>query len=110
MQLFTSRNEVQIELKPKTDADKYTPSVDRMMASTADVYGNRVLGIILTGMGSDGKLGMQAIKKKGGATIAESEETSVVFGMPKEAITIGAVDKILPLYQIPNEVIRQCLS
>jgi two-component system chemotaxis response regulator CheB len=110
MQLRSIRNEVVIELKPKNDSDKYTPSVDRMMISTAEVYGNHVLGILLTGMGSDGKLGMQAIKKKGGATIAESEETSVVFGMPKEAISLGVVDKILPLYQIPNEVIRRCLS
>ena len=110
MQLHSSRNGVQIELKPRTDSDKYTPSVDRMMVSTAEVYGNKVLGILLTGMGSDGKLGMQAIKKKGGTTIAESEETSVVFGMPKEAISLGVVDKILPLYQIPNEVIRRCSS
>jgi two-component system chemotaxis response regulator CheB len=110
MQFRSSRNGVQIELKPRTDSDKYTPSVDRMMVSTAEVYRDKVLGILLTGMGSDGKLGMQAIKKKGGTTIAESEETSVVFGMPKEAISLGVVDKILPLYQIPNEVIRRCLS
>lgn len=110
MQLRSIRNEVRIEVKPRLDTDKYTPSVDQMMVSTAEVYEDRVLGILLTGMGSDGKLGMQAIKKKGGATIAESEETSVVFGMPKEAISLGVVDKILPLYQIPNEVIRRCLS
>ncbi|MBI3811488.1 MAG: chemotaxis response regulator protein-glutamate methylesterase [Nitrospirae bacterium] len=110
MQLRSSRNGVVIELKPKNNSDKYTPSVDRMMISTAEVYGNRVLGVLLTGMGSDGKLGMQAIKKKGGGTIAESEETSVVFGMPKEAISLGVVDKILPLYEIPSEVIRRCLS
>jgi two-component system chemotaxis response regulator CheB len=61
-------------------------------------------------MGSDGKLGMKSIKEKGGMTIAEAEETCVVFGMPKEAIGMGVVDKILPLDQIPIEVVRRCLA
>ena len=108
MQLRSVRNGVQIDLVPRTDSDKYTPSVDRMMISAAEVYAGRILGILLTGMGSDGKLGMKTIKEKGGATIAEAEETSVVFGMPKEAIAIGVIDKVLPLHRIPAEVIRCC--
>ncbi|MBI3995207.1 MAG: chemotaxis protein CheB, partial [Nitrospirae bacterium] len=108
MQLRSVRNGVQIDLTPKNDSDKYTPSVDRMMISAAEVYAGRILGILLTGMGSDGKLGMKTIKEKGGATIAEAEETSVVFGMPKEAIAIGVIDKVLPLHRIPAEVIRCC--
>jgi two-component system, chemotaxis family, protein-glutamate methylesterase/glutaminase len=110
MVVRSGRNGVQIDLKERTEADKYTPSVDRMMISTSEVYGDKVLGILLTGMGSDGKFGMKKIKEQGGGTIAEAEETSVVFGMPKEAINIGVVDLILPLYQIPDEVIRRCVS
>jgi two-component system chemotaxis response regulator CheB len=108
LQLRSIQNGVELDLKARADSDRYTPSVDRMMISTAEIYGPEVLGVLLTGMGSDGKLGMKAIKGKGGTTIAESEETSVVFGMPKEAIGIGVVDMILPLYQIPNEVLRRC--
>ncbi|MBI3597482.1 MAG: chemotaxis response regulator protein-glutamate methylesterase [Nitrospirae bacterium] len=110
MQLHSTPNGVQIGLKSRTDSDKYAPSVDQMMISAAEIYGDKVLGILLTGMGSDGKLGMRTIKEKGGATIAEAEETCVVFGMPKEAIGVGVVDKVLPLNQIPIEVVRQCLA
>jgi two-component system, chemotaxis family, protein-glutamate methylesterase/glutaminase len=110
MVVRSGRTGLQIDLNVRTDADKYTPSADRMMISAAEIYGDKVLGILLTGMGSDGKYGMKAIKQRGGGTIAEAEETSVVFGMPKEAINIGVVDKVLPLYQIPEEVIRQCMA
>jgi two-component system chemotaxis response regulator CheB len=110
MELHPTRNGVQIGLKPRSDSDKYAPSVDRMMIAAAETYGAKVLGILLTGMGSDGKLGMKTIKEKGGMTIAEAEETCVVFGMPKEAIGIGVVDKILPLDQIALETVRRCLA
>ncbi|MBA4374060.1 MAG: chemotaxis response regulator protein-glutamate methylesterase [Thermodesulfovibrio sp.] len=86
--------------------DKYTPSVDYMMQSAAEVYGARAMGVILTGMGNDGKSGMVEIKNKGGYTIAESEETAVVFGMPGEAIKAGAVESILPLSEISAAVTR----
>jgi len=110
MELHPARNGVQIALKPRSDSDKYAPSVDRMMITAAETYGDKVLGILLTGMGSDGKLGMKTIKENGGMTIAEAEETCVVFGMPKEAIGIGVIDKILPLEQIPLETVRRCLA
>lgn len=110
MLLHSTPNGGQISLKPRNQADTYAPSVDRMMIAAAEIYGDKVLGILLTGMGSDGKLGMKTIKEKGGWTIAESEETCVVFGMPKEAISLGAVDKVLPIEQIPIEVVRQCLT
>lgn len=110
MELHSTANGVQIGLKPRSDSDKYAPSVDRMMITAAETYGSKVLGILLTGMGSDGKLGMKTIKEKGGMTIAEAEETCVVFGMPKEAIGIGVIDKILPLEQIPLETVRRCLA
>jgi len=106
--LCPGRNGVEIELKPRIDSDKYTPSVDQMMISVAELYGDKVLGVILTGMGSDGKNGMKAIKQMKGGTIAEAEETSVVFGMPKEAISAGVVDEVLPIQSIPEAVVRRC--
>lgn len=103
------KGDIRFEIRPCIETDKYTPSVDVLMKSAAQVYGNKTLGVLLTGMGHDGKKGMRLIKEKGGATLAEAEETAIVFGMPKEAILEGVVDKILPLYSIPEEIIRRCL-
>ena len=82
------------------------PSVDVLFYSTARVYKEKTLGILLTGMGRDGVNGLQAIKSEGGKTIAESEETSVLYGMPKVAAETGAADLIMPNYNIVNEMIR----
>ncbi|MFW9822140.1 MAG: CheB methylesterase domain-containing protein, partial [Candidatus Thorarchaeota archaeon] len=78
------------------------PSIDVLFFSAADVYKNRTLGIILTGLGDDGARGLKAIKSNGGKTIAESEETSIIYGMPKAAVKIGAAKIILPNYEIPK--------
>jgi len=96
-----------IQLHEKQESDRYVPSVDRMFSSATEVYGGQVLGVILTGMGNDGRIGMRKIKEAGGQTLAESEETAVVFGMPKEAIAEGVVDQILPLPQIPAEIVKR---
>jgi two-component system chemotaxis response regulator CheB len=85
---------------------KYVPSIDALFRSAAAVAGDRAVGILLTGMGSDGKEGIRAIKKAGGRTIAESEETAVIYGMPKEAIDSGVVDVVLRLDEIAGEVVR----
>ncbi len=82
------------------------PSVDVLFYSTARVYKDKTLGILLTGMGSDGAAGLMAIRQEGGKTIAESEETSVLYGMPKVAAEIGAANLIIPNYKIVNEIIR----
>jgi two-component system chemotaxis response regulator CheB len=87
-------------------SDKYVPSVDYMMKSVADIFGSRAMGIVLTGMGNDGRKGMLEIKTQGGYTIAESEESAVVFGMPAEAIKAGAADTVLPILEIPAEIVR----
>ena len=84
------------------------PSVDETMISSAEVFGSRNLGILLTGMGRDGAEGMKAIKLEGGQTIAQDKATSVVFGMPKAAIDEGSVDVVLPLHKITPEIIRRC--
>jgi len=82
-------------------ADKYAPSVDRLFASAAKHFGADLLGVVLTGMGDDGRRGVVAVKEAGGTVVVESEETAVVFGMPQQAIRSGAVDVVLPLQQIP---------
>jgi len=82
------------------------PSVDVLFYSCARVYKEKTLGILLTGMGRDGAAGLRAIKSNGGRTIAESEETSILYGMPKAAAEIGAADLIIPNYKIIDEIIR----
>ena len=90
------------------NGDSWVPSIDRMMGGAASAYGRNVMGILLTGMGGDGRKGMMEIAENGGYTIAESEETAVVFGMPQEAILAGAARQVLPLDRIPGEMVRLC--
>jgi two-component system chemotaxis response regulator CheB len=82
------------------------PSVDVTMQSVAKAYGSNATGVLLTGMGKDGADGMRAIKEKGGKTIACDEKTSIIFGMPKEAIKLGCVDEVVPLYEIADTIMR----
>lgn len=97
-------NSVKVALKEPDSDDRYIPSVDLLMASAAETYGSSTIGVILTGMGNDGKEGIVEIKRKGGYTIAEAESTAIIFGMPQEAIKTGVVDRILPLDEIPREI------
>jgi two-component system chemotaxis response regulator CheB len=106
MTLKRRGGKVCVSLKRSTFKDKYTPSIDTMMVSAAEQCGENAMGVILTGMGNDGKEGMLEIKSRGGYTIAESEETSVVFGMPAEAIKAKAAVKVLPLQGIAREIIK----
>lgn len=82
------------------------PSIDYAMESAADVYGEDVIGVLLTGMGMDGARGMKAIKDAGGYTIAQDESTSVVFGMPKVAIETGCIDKVVSLPNIAQAILK----
>jgi two-component system, chemotaxis family, protein-glutamate methylesterase/glutaminase len=95
-----------IALKEGKLADRYTPSVDYMLTSIGENYEAGSVGVILTGMGNDGSQGLMEIKAKGGYTIAEAESSAVVFGMPAEAIKAGAVNSVLPISEIPSEIIR----
>ena len=83
------------------------PAVDVLFHSVAQAAGSNATGVILTGMGSDGALGMLAMKKAGARTIAQDEATCVVFGMPKEAILHGGVDRVLPLSAIPGAILSE---
>ncbi|MEB3827074.1 chemotaxis-specific protein-glutamate methyltransferase CheB [Phormidium sp. CCY1219] len=88
----------------------HRPSVTVMFESVAHYYGRGVLGVLLTGMGRDGAEGMQAIARAGGLTIAQNEATCVVFGMPREAIALGAAHYILPVTDIAPMLIRKVVS
>jgi len=83
------------------------PAVDVLFHSVAQAAGPNATAAILTGMGSDGAMGMLAMKKSGARTIAQDEATCVVFGMPKEAIRQGAVDRVLPLSEIPGAILAE---
>jgi two-component system chemotaxis response regulator CheB len=82
----------------------YIPSVDLMLSSMAEASNGAMLGVILTGMGSDGFKGMQLLKQKGGVTIVQDEATSTIYGMPKTCVVGGVADAILPLEQIGFEI------
>lgn len=81
------------------------PAVDVLFRSAAEAGGDRVVAALLTGMGSDGAIGMQAIRAAGGVTIAEHESTCVVYGMPRAAIEAGAAERVLPLPAIADAII-----
>ncbi len=88
-------------------SDRYVPSVDAMLESCAGIYRKRVAAVILTGMGNDGSKGIRTIKEHGGCVIAESEESAVVYGMPREAVATGVVDHCVPLDRVVSEIITQ---
>jgi two-component system chemotaxis response regulator CheB len=85
---------------------RHRPSVDVLFRSAARSAGSNAVGVIMTGMGDDGARGLQEMKQAGARTLAQDEATSVVFGMPKEAIALGCVDKIVPLPNITQEMLR----
>ena len=85
------------------------PSVDMLMTSVAQIFRDRTVGVLLTGMGDDGVIGMNAIKDARGTTIAQDEESSLVFGMPKMAIESGCVDSIVPLSRVADEIM-ECVN
>lgn len=91
-----------VELSDGPLVSRHRPSVDVLFHSVASVAGPSALGIILTGMGNDGASGLLAMKNAGSATIAQDERSCVVFGMPREAISAGAVETIAPLVCIPK--------
>jgi len=85
---------------------RYCPSIDLLFESAARAFGDRTCGVVLTGMGSDGRRGIESIKAAGGLTLAESEDSAVVYGMPEEAIATGRVDEVLPLDRMAERLAR----
>ncbi|HEY3447148.1 MAG TPA: chemotaxis-specific protein-glutamate methyltransferase CheB [Myxococcales bacterium] len=106
MRLVKASDGLRVALSEGTPKDKYVPSIDELFESVATACGKSAAGVILTGMGNDGRVGMLALKKAGATTIAESEETAVIYGMPKEAVEAGAVRHVLPLGSIADALAR----
>jgi two-component system, chemotaxis family, protein-glutamate methylesterase/glutaminase len=105
MKLRRRGNTVRIAFDDEPKDALHRPSVDVLMASAAKAYGAGALGVLLTGMGSDGVAGMRAIRDAGGRTLAESEETCVIYGMPKAAVEAGVVDESVPLPRVADEIV-----
>jgi len=105
IKLCRSGEELQIRLDSQPDNTLHKPSVDVLFESAAKACGSKTLAFVLTGMGKDGAVGAVDIKKAGGRVVVESEETSVVFGMPKAVLDIIKVDGVIPLYQVAEQMI-----
>jgi two-component system chemotaxis response regulator CheB len=97
---------VLINLSDTPSGTPHKPSVDVAMLSVAEVFGTYSLGIILTGMGSDGLQGMTAIHQAGGLTIGQDEATCVVYGMPRACAEHGILDRVVPLQHVPGHILQ----
>lgn len=106
MMVARSGAQYRVEVVDGPLVNRHRPSVDVLFRSCAKFAGRNALGVIMTGMGDDGARGLKEMHDAGSRTIAEDESTCVVFGMPKEAIKLGAVDEVLPLDRIPAAMLR----
>ena len=86
--------------------NRHRPSVDVLFRSVAKYAGKNAMGVIMTGMGDDGARGLKEMHDAGARTVAQDEASSVVYGMPKEAVKLGAAERSLPLGQISGEIVR----
>jgi two-component system chemotaxis response regulator CheB len=105
MRVIRSGEKFSVRVFDGSQSDRYHPSVDILFKSVAETFSDRAFGVILTGMGNDGSIGLLEMKNQGAKTIAQDEETCVVFGMPKEAIKLGAVQEVLPLNSIADKLV-----
>jgi len=96
---------VRLDVRPLDTPHR--PSVDVLFQSAADVYGDRVLGVVMTGMGADGRDGAAWIKARGGAVLTEAEETCVVYGMPRSVVEAGLSDEAVPLDRITAAILQR---
>jgi len=96
---------LRVALTEDDPVNSVRPSVDVTMESAAEVIEDPLVGVILTGMGTDGAAGIQAIKATGGATLAQDEASSAVYGMPKRAVETGAVDAVCPLEDVSDRIL-----
>ena len=100
--------QLRCRLVPESAVNGHRPSVDVLFDSVARVAGKGAVGVILTGMGRDGANGLLSMRNAGAATIGQNEQTSVVYGMPRVAFEVGAVERQLPLERIGAEIINRC--
>lgn len=101
---------LQVRVFPGTATDLYAPSVDRLFRTASDACLDRMVAVVLTGMGDDGSAPLPQLRQRGARTIAESAATAIIFGMPSEAIRTGAVESVLPLHEIPEAIRRICTA
>lgn len=106
MRVIRESNNYKLKLSKDAPVLGHRPSVNVLMSSIAELGSQKVIGVILTGMGSDGAEALKYIKNNSGYIIAQDEESCVVFGMPKAAIKLGIVDKVLPIEKIGQEIIK----
>jgi two-component system chemotaxis response regulator CheB len=106
LKVIRQQDTLKVYLDPEPSNVLHRPSANELFKALADCCGPVTCGIILTGMGEDGALGLQAIRQRGGYTIAQDETTSVIYGMPRRAIELEAVDTTLPLDRIAAEIVR----
>jgi two-component system chemotaxis response regulator CheB len=95
-----------LALDPSPPVRGFRPSCDMLLSSAAEAFGSRALGVILTGMGRDGARGLKEIRERGGRTIAQDQASCVVYGMPREAVRLGAAEEVLPLAEIGPTLIQ----
>jgi two-component system chemotaxis response regulator CheB len=95
-----------VRVKVGPAVNHHRPSVDVLFQSVARSAGSRAVGVLLTGMGADGAKGLLAMHENGAYTLVQDEQTCVVFGMPREAIKLGAVDDVVPIQGIPQAIVR----
>lgn len=100
MALLRTARGVEVRLEADVKKSLHVPSVDVLTASVGETFGAGSLGVILTGMGSDGVLGLTVLKKNGGYVIGQDEATAVVYGMPRAAAAAGLVDRVVPLGEV----------
>jgi two-component system chemotaxis response regulator CheB len=108
LEFFPKGDDIIAKVSEPKVHQRYLPSADTLFASAANMFADRLLGVVMTGMGNDGAMGVNMIKNNGGAVFAEAEESCVVFGMPKEAIATGGVDKVVPLHDMCKEILLHC--
>lgn len=108
MEVRRTGDDLHVRVTDAGAGDLHAPSVDRLFDSASTACGERLLTIVLTGMGNDGARSIPVVRKRGGKTIAESAETAIIFGMPREAIRTGAIEQVLPLGEIPAAIRRLC--
>lgn len=108
--LHRRRRKYVVEVAEGALVSRHRPSVDTLFRSVARAAGLNGMGVILTGMGSDGAKGLREMKKAGAFTFAQDEATSVVFGMPREAIELGGVDEVVSLESLPAAILKRAYS
>ena len=101
--------DVRIALDQKELVNGTRPAADALFPTAAEAYGERCVGVVLTGMGRDGAAGLAGIRAAGGRTLVQDESSSVVYGMPGRAVEVGAAEQVLPLGDIPGAIV-ECLN